>query len=153
MGPLNTPQVLWQLVAMAFTGWNVAVREQITRETLQRVVLSRQVLQNIYRVTDKDRVMTTGVSVEELQDMDLEAVMMTPRLAQMVWQNVNKLAGLRGAGVGRARFWACMHMLMWEGLIEGSVGKHHRDRDWDGMAEEIKRLKALRSVQPKGVTN
>ena len=43
----------------------------------------------------------------------------------------------------RARFWACMHMLMWEGLIEGSVGKHHRDRDWDGMAEEVKRLQAL----------
>ena len=34
-------------------------------------------------------------------------------------------------------------MLMWEGLTEGSVGKHHRDREWDGMAEEMKRLKAL----------
>ena len=117
LGPLNTPQVLWQLVAMALTGWNVDVREQITRETLQRVVLSRQVLQNIYRVTDKDRAMKNGVSVEELEDMDLKAVMMTPGLAQMVWQNVNKLAGLRGKGVGRARFWACMHMLTWENVL------------------------------------
>ena len=77
-------QVLWQLVAMASTGWDTAVRERITRETLQRVVLSRQVLQNIYRVTDKDRAIKNGVSVEELKDMDLEAVMMTPGLASMV---------------------------------------------------------------------
>ena len=36
-----------------------------------------------------------------------------------------------------------MHMLMREGLIEGSVGRHHRDRSWDGMAEEVRRLQAL----------
>ena len=100
LGPLDTPQVLWQLVAMASTGWNVDVREQTTRETLQRVVLSRQVLQNIYRATDKDRARQNGVSVEEVKAMDLEAVMMTPRLAAMVCQNVNKLKGLRGKGVG-----------------------------------------------------
>ena len=119
LGPLNTPhwQVLWQLQAQASAGCDVAVRGQITGETLKRVVLSRQVLQSIYRVTDKDRSMQTGVSVEELQDMDLEAIMMTPRLAQMVRQNMNKLAGLGGKGVGRARFWACMHMLMWEARV------------------------------------
>ena len=74
LGPLNTPQVLWQLVAMVSTGWSVAVRERITRETLQRVVLSRQVLQNIYRVTDKDMAMQNGVTVEEVKDMELGAV-------------------------------------------------------------------------------
>ena len=141
LGPLNTPQVPWQLQAQALTGWDVLV----TREILRRVALSRKVLQSIYRVTDKDRAMKNGVLVEELPGMDLEAVMMTPRLAHLVWKNVNKLQGLRGAGVGRERFWACMHMLMWESLIEGSVGKHQRvsDRDWDGMAEEMQRLKAI----------
>ena len=141
-------QVLWQLVAMATTGWDTEVGERVTRETLWRVVLSRQVLKSVYRVTDRDRTVQNGVSVEQLQDMDLEPVMMTKRLAAMamVWQNMNKLAGLtQGGGAGRARFWAYMHMLMQEGPIEGSAGRHHHDRSWDGMAEEVRRLKALRT--------
>ena len=96
-------------------------------------------LQNIYRVTDKDRAMQNGVSVEELKDMDLEAVMMTPRQASMVWQNVNKLKGLRGKGVGRARFWACMHMLMWEGFIdpgECGIASSRQGLGWDGGGDE-----------------
>ena len=40
--PLDDEQVLWQLVAMASTGWRVDVRENITRETLKRAVLSRR---------------------------------------------------------------------------------------------------------------
>ena len=87
-------QVLWQLVAKASTGLDTEVRERITRETLWRVVLSRQVLKSVYRVTDRDRAMQNGVSVEQLQGMDLEPVMMTQRLAAMAWQNTNKLAGL-----------------------------------------------------------
>ena len=143
LGPLDEEQVLWQLVAMATTGWKLDVRENITRETLKRAVLARQVLKSIYRVTDKDTAMQNGVTVKEVQDMELGPVMMTPRLAAMVLQNVNTLQGLRGRGMGRAKYWACLHMLMWEVLIEGSVGKHHCDREWDGMVEETKRLKAL----------
>ena len=48
--------------------------------------------------------MQNGVTVEEVQDMELGPVMMTPRLAAMVWQNVNKRKGLQGRGVGRARY-------------------------------------------------
>ena len=53
--------------------------------------------------------------------------------------------------MGRARFWACMHMLMREGLIEGSVGRHPRDKSWDGMADERKRLQALNRLPPLGL--
>lgn len=91
-------QVLWQLVAQASTGWDTEVRERITRETLWRMVLSRQVLKSIYRVTDRDIAMQNGVTVEEVQDMELGPVMMTQRLAVMVWQNTNKLAGLAQGG-------------------------------------------------------
>ena len=56
-------------------------------------------------------------------------------------QNTNKLAGLvEGDGAGRARFWACMHMFMREGLVSGDVGAHHRDESWNGMADEIRKL-------------
>ena len=58
-------QVLWQLVAMASTGWGTEVRGRVTRETLLRVVLSRQVLKSVYRVTDKARAMQNGVSVAQ----------------------------------------------------------------------------------------
>ena len=54
LGPLKTPQVLWQLQVQALTGRNVLVREKVNRETLWRVVLFRKLLQSIYRVTDKD---------------------------------------------------------------------------------------------------
>ena len=27
-------------------------------------------------------------------------------------------------------------MLLWEGAIEGDVGQHYRDMEWEGMAEE-----------------
>ena len=57
-------------------------------------MLSRKVLQSIYRMMDKVMAMRNGVSVEELPGMDLEPIMTTPRLAHMVWQNVNKLKGL-----------------------------------------------------------
>ena len=146
-------QVLQQLVAMATTGKDTAVREKITRETLWRVVLSRQVLKSVYRVTDRDRAMQNGVSVEQLQDMDLEPIVMKHGLAAMVWQNTNKLAGLtQGGGAGRARFWACMHLLLREGLIDGSVWKHPRDKSCDGMADEVRRLQALGTGKhpPKG---
>ena len=134
--------MLWQLQAQALTGWNTSVREKITREVLRRVVLSRKVLESIHRLTDQDRAVRHEMLVEELPGMNLEAVMMTPKLAQEVWQNVKKLKGLRGKRVGRERFWVCMHMLMWESAIEASVGRHQRDRDWGGMAEEMRRLQA-----------
>ena len=34
-------------------------------------------------------------------------------------------------------------MLMCEGAIEGNVGKHQRDMDWEGMAEEMRRLQQI----------
>ena len=60
LGPLRTPQVLWQLQAQALTGRNTLVREKVTREVLRRVVLSRKVLQSMYRVTDKEKAMRVG---------------------------------------------------------------------------------------------
>ena len=105
-------QVLWQLVAQATTGWDVTVRGKISRVTLARVVLSRQVLKSTYRVSDRENAKRLRMTVEEVQGMLLEPVM-TPMLAVMVWQNTNKLPGLvEGGGVGRLRFWACMHMLI-----------------------------------------
>ena len=143
LGPLRTPQVLWEMYAQAMTGWNTAGRSLVTREVelLWKVVLSRK--ESIHRLTDRDRAERHGVSVEELPGMDLEAIMMSPRaqIAQQVWKNVNKLKGLKGKGIGRKRFWACIHMLMWEGAIEGNVGKHQQDMDWEGMAEEMVRLR------------
>ena len=68
---------------------------------------------------------------------------LTVRLAHLVWQNVNKLKGLHGKGIVRKRFWACIHMLMWEGAIEGNVGKHQRDMYWEGIAEEMRRLQTI----------
>ena len=50
--------------------------------------------------------------------------------------------------MGRARFWACIHMLMREGLIDGSVERHHRDKSWDGMADEMRRLQAMHTHPP-----
>ena len=76
--------------------------------------------------------------VEELPGMHLEAVMMTSKLAHMVWQNVNKLHGLQGKGVGREKFWACMHMLMWESRIEpGECGttSARQGLGWDGRGD------------------
>ena len=118
--------------AHALTGWNTAVRNLINREVLRRVVLSRKVLESIHRLTDQNRAMRQGFLVEELPGMDLQAITMTPKIAQLVWQNVNKLKGLQGKIIGRKRFWACMHMPMWEGAIDGSVGRHQRDMDWEG---------------------
>ena len=34
-------------------------------------------------------------------------------------------------------------MLLWEGAIEGDVGQHYRDMEWEGMAEEMYRLKMI----------
>ena len=81
--------VLWQLVAQAITGWDVTVREKIAKETLWRVVLSRQVLVSAYRVTDRDTTVRRGIAVEEVQDMKLAPVM-TPMLAAKVWQNTSR---------------------------------------------------------------
>ena len=47
-------QILWQLVAQATTGWDVTVRQKISRVTLARVVLSRQVLKSTYRVSERE---------------------------------------------------------------------------------------------------
>ena len=82
--------------------------------------------------------MQNGVTVKEVQDMELGPVMMTPRLAAMVLQNVNTLQGLRGRGVGRARYWACLHMLMWEGFIDGECGEasSRQGLGWDGGGDE-----------------
>ena len=92
---------LWKLVAQATTGWDVTVRQKISRATLSRVVLSRQVLKSIYRVYDRDMAKQWGVTIKEVQDMVLDPVM-TPNLATMVWQNSNKQAGLvEGGGAGR----------------------------------------------------
>ena len=132
---LGTPQVLWELHAQATTGWNTEVRGLISKEVLRKVVLSRKVLESIHRVTERDRAMMHGVSVGELPGMDLGAIMMTPQIAQTVWTNVNKLKGLKETGgPGRQRYWACINMLLWEGAIEGDVGVHPRDMEWEGMA-------------------
>ena len=34
-------------------------------------------------------------------------------------------------------------MLLWEGAIEGDVGQHYRDMEWEGMAEEMYRLQPI----------
>ena len=76
--------------------------------------------------------------------MELGPVVMTSKLAVLVWQDTNKLAGLvEGDGAGTRRFWACMHMFMKEGLMIGDVGTHPRNKSWDGMSEEMSRLQAL----------
>ena len=31
-----------------------------------------------------------------------------------------------------------MHMLMREGLLLGDIGRHHCNRSWDGMADEMR---------------
>ena len=95
-------QILWQLVAQATTGWDVTVRQKISRVTLARVVLSRQVLKSTYRVSEREIAERLGLTTGEVWDMELGAVEMTPKLAMLVWQNTNKLAGLaEGGGAGR----------------------------------------------------
>ena len=139
LGGLRTPQVLWELQAQAITGWNMDVRQLITKEVLRKVVLSRKVLESIHRFAAKGRATRQGVSEEELPDMELGAVMMTPHLAQLVWGNdiVKKLGGLTGKhAIGKRRYWACIHILLWEGVIEGDMGQHYRDIEWEGMASE-----------------
>ena len=136
-------------MAQAITGWDVTVRKKIAKETLWRVVLSRQVLVNAYRVMARDTAVRRGITVEEVQDMKLASVVI-PMLAVKVWQDTNKLAGLVGRGVGRLRFWACMHMLRRDGLLLGDVERHHRDRSWDGMADEMRRLQAMNTCPPLG---
>ena len=137
-------QVLWQLVAQATTGWNIAVREKISMRMLSRVVLSRQVLKSTLRVRERELADSLGLTTGEVWDMDLGPVEMTPRLAAEVWRNTNTLAGLvEGDGAGRRRFWACMHMFKKEGLVRGNVGTHPRDESWEGMAEEMLRLQAM----------
>ena len=141
-GPFRTTQVLWELQAQAITGWNTEVRQLITRKVLQKVVLSRKVLESVHRFTAKGRAMRNDVPDGERPDMEMEAVVMTPHLAHLVWGNVKKLGGLTGNhGVGKRRFWACIRMLMWEGVIEGDVGKHYRDMEWEGMAEDLEMLR------------
>ena len=136
---------IWKLVAQATTGWDVTVRQKISRVTLSRVVLSRQVLKSIYRVYDREMAKQWGVTIKEVQDMVLDPVM-TPNLATMVWQNPNKQAGLvEGGGAGRKRFWACIHMLMEEGLVQGEVGTQDRDERWEGMTDEMMALQRLGS--------
>ena len=125
-------------------GWDVAVRQKISRVTLARVVLSRQVLKSTFRVLDREIAEEMGLTMGEVWDMNLGPVEMTPRLAAEVWRNTNNLAGLvEGDGAGRRRFWACMHMFMKEGLVRGDVGTHTQDESWDGMAEEMLRLQTL----------
>ena len=87
-------QVLWQLVAQATTGWDVVVREKISRRMLSRVVLSRQVLKSTLRVRERELADSLGLTTGEVWDMELGPVEMTPGLAAEVWRNTNKLAGL-----------------------------------------------------------
>ena len=89
---------LWELQAQAVTGWNLDVRRMSTKSTMEKVTLSRMVLEGICRVTEKDRADEQGVSVEELQEMKPGPVLMTQGIAQKVWQNVNKLGGLKQTG-------------------------------------------------------
>ena len=73
--------MLWELHAQAATGWNMDVREYISKGTLEKVVLSRKVLESIHRVTERDilRAQEQGVSVEDLHAMGLGPVMATPQ--------------------------------------------------------------------------
>ena len=66
LGPLRTTQVLWELQAQKITGWNTEVRQLITREVLRKVMLSRKVLESIYRFTAKGRAMRLDVPEGEL---------------------------------------------------------------------------------------
>ena len=50
--------------------------------------------------------------------------------------------------IGRTRFWACINMLMMEGVIEGEVGKHPAEMGWADTAAEIEGLKQIRREQP-----
>ena len=75
----------------------------ITKGVLEKVVLSRKVLESIHRVIEGDRADGHGVSVGDLDDMDLGPIMMTPQIAQIVWTNVNKLKGLKETGGPRRR--------------------------------------------------
>ena len=103
------------------------MRSLISKDTLEKVVLSRKVLESIHRVTERAMAHEQGASVEDLHGMDLGPVMMTPQIGQKVWTNVNKLRGLtENGGPGRRRYWACINILMWEGAIEGEVGVHPR---------------------------
>ena len=149
LGILGTPMVLWELQAQASTGWNMEVRGLISKDILEKVVLSRKVLQSIHRVSEGDRAEEHRVSVGDLQNMDLGPIMMTPQIAQKVWKNVNKLKGLKETrGTGRRRYRACIDMLMWEGVIEGEVGVHPQDMGWEGMAEEMFRLQRISRGKP-----
>ena len=98
LGILGTPMMLWELQEQATTGWNMDVRSLISNDTLEKVVLSRKVLESMHGVTERDRAEEHGVSVEDLHGMDLGPVMMTPQIAQKVWTNVNKLRGLKETG-------------------------------------------------------
>ena len=66
--------MLWELHAQAAMGWNMDVREYISKGTLEKVVLSRKVLESIYRVSERGRAQEQGVSVEDLQGIDLGPV-------------------------------------------------------------------------------
>ena len=39
---------------------------------------------------------------------------------------------------------------MRKGLVSGDVGTHHRDKSWDGMADEMRRLQAMNTHPPLG---
>ena len=51
---------------------------------MQRVVLSRKVLESIHRLIDRDRATRQGALVQDLPGMDLQAIMMTPQIAHLV---------------------------------------------------------------------
>ena len=71
LGPLRTTQVLWELHAQAITGWNMDVRQLITREVLRKVVLSRKVLESVQRFKAKGRAMRNNVPEQELLNMEI----------------------------------------------------------------------------------
>ena len=81
-------------MAQATTGWDVVVREKISRMMLPRVVLSREVLKSTLRVRERELADSLGLTTGEVWDMELGPIQMTPRLAAEVWRNKNKLAGL-----------------------------------------------------------
>ena len=40
VGPLGTPMGLWELQAQTVTGWNMELRQQIRKDTLEKELLS-----------------------------------------------------------------------------------------------------------------
>ena len=147
-------QVLWQWVAGAVTGWEVRCRRTTSRRTLARLVLSRTLLQNIYRMREKSLAIEWGATTEEVyEEMGESTVGMTRALWNAVWKNAHKQAGFQETGgPGLKRFNACMHLFQEEGKVEdldGGMEGRDRDLSWEGMAEVV--AKSCGDVEAAGV--